>query len=408
MRAFHGSARRYGGAEAGNIAMLFALALAPVLLGAGLAIDFARAGHARAVVQEAADAALLRAARLRSQQPDITEAALTAAARRIFDAGVGSLAGMSYDGFEVRFVEGAETITLAVDAALESSILKAVGLRALDVDTTSEVKPGKRPYLEVVLALDNTGSMNDSGKLQDLKDSASGLVESIFTTPHSGVLVGLAPFAQYVNVGAANSGADWLTGAGAGWGGCVGSRAYPANIEDADYVAHPVPAATGVPCPAPVMALTDDKAAALAAINSMTADGYTYIASGLAWGWRMLSPQAPFSEGVTYEELEARAGIKALIVLTDGANTRAPSYPLHASGDVALANSLTASLCDAVKEDGVTLFAIAFAVTDATIKSLLEDCATTPGHYFDAGDDDALDAAFVEIGMTLRSLSLSR
>lgn len=408
MSEFLAGLRRFFSARSGNVAMLFGIVLVPVLLAAGMAIDLSRAGQARTQIQEASDAALLRAARVRAQQPNISDAELTALARRIFDASLTSLGGMTYTGFKVVYDQGTEALRLDVDGDLDTSILRAVGIRTMDIAVVSEVKPGKRPYLEVVLALDNTGSMNDGGKIGQLKTAAAQLIESIFTTPHSGVLVGLVPFAQYVNVGTGYKNESWIGASGASWTGCVGSRNYPGNIQDGGYETNPVPPLTGVTCPAPLMPLTANKAAALAAVNAMTASGWTYIPSGVVWGWRMLSPQAPFSEGVTYQELENRAGIKALIILTDGENTRAPSYPAHNSTSTALANSLLVSLCQAVKADGILVYSIAFDVDDSTIRGLLEDCATTPGHYFSADNSSELNAAFVEIGMTLRSLSLTR
>lgn len=52
-------ARRIGGDERGGVAVVFALALVPVLAAAGAAIDYSRASSARAGLQNAVDAAVL-------------------------------------------------------------------------------------------------------------------------------------------------------------------------------------------------------------------------------------------------------------------------------------------------------------------------------------------------------------
>ena len=113
------------------------------------------------------------------------------------------------------------------------------------------MKLGKPPYIEIVMALDNTGSMNSASKLGVLKTAASDLVESVFVNPLAEVKVGLVPFAQYVSVGAAYGGESWISVAGNGnsFKGCVGSRSYPANVEDRNYLANPIPDVSGAACP---------------------------------------------------------------------------------------------------------------------------------------------------------------
>ncbi|WP_163266015.1 pilus assembly protein TadG-related protein [Chelativorans alearense] len=54
------------------------------------------------------------------------------------------------------------------------------------------------------------------------------------------------------------------------------------------------------------------------AIDGMVADGATNVPEGMAWGWRVVSGRAPFTEGRPDEQ---RGNDKVVIVLTDGANT---------------------------------------------------------------------------------------
>jgi Flp pilus assembly protein TadG len=399
---------KFARARRGNVAMIFGLLLIPVLVAAGVAIDFARAAQAKAVIQEASDAALLRAARMRSQDPGITDAELTVLARRIFDAATAKLGDVIISAFNVAYDPNTEAFSLVVDGQLDTSIMGVAGVGSLSLDTISEVKLGKPPYMEVVMALDNTGSMNDNNKLQSLKDSASMLVESLFEHPEAEVLVGLVPFAQYVNVGTSNSGKSWMGSTPSGWDGCVGSRNYPANTEDSDYTTNRIPAIDGDVCGERIFPLSADEGDMLDAIANMTGDGWTYIPSGLVWGWRALSDHAPFSEGISKEDLEERGGIKVLILLTDGENTKAPTYPEHDSDDRTLADQLTTTLCDNVKDDGIVLYTIAFDVTDANIRTLLEQCGTTPGHYFEPDSASELADAFEKIATSLRNLSLSK
>lgn len=398
---------RFAGARRGNVAMIFGLLLVPVLLVTGMAIDYTRTAQAKAVIQEASDAALLRAARMRSQNPAITDAELTVLARRIFDAAIARLADVSIDAFAVHYDPVAEAFTLDVDGEMDTTIMGVAGIGQLKIDVLSEVKLGKPPYMEVVMALDNTGSMNDNNKIGSLKSSASMLVESLFAHPDADVMVGLVPFAQYANVGTANKTKSWMGSSTASWEGCVGSRNFPANTEDSDYTTNPIPAIDGA-CVERIFPLSTDKQDMLDAIDGMVGNGWTYIPSGLVWGWRALTDKEPFSQGISKTALEQRGGIKVLILLTDGENTKAPSYPEHDSNDRALADELTTRLCDNVKNDGIVLYTIAFDVTDANIRSLLESCGTTPGHYFEPDNASELAAAFEKIATSLRNLSLSK
>jgi hypothetical protein len=69
---------------------------------------------------------------------------------------------------------------------------------------------------------------------------------------------------------------------------------------------------------------------------------------------------------------------------------------------------LTAEICVNIKKDEITIYTVAFDVSDPDVKSILEDCATSSSHYFDAANADELSGAFASIGLSLRNISLSR
>ncbi len=68
----------------------------------------------------------------------------------------------------------------------------------------------------------------------------------------------------------------------------------------------------------PIQELTNVKSPVLNTINNMRADGYTHVAEGVGWGLRVISPNPPFTEGVSYDDEEIT---KAMVLLTDGENT---------------------------------------------------------------------------------------
>ena len=50
--------------------------------------------------------------------------------------------------------------------------------------------------------------------------------------------------------------------------------------------------------------------------------------------------------------------------MTDGTNTKSPTYPTHDGTDGAATNTLTAEACTAIKASGVTIYTVIFGVDD--------------------------------------------
>lgn len=390
--------------------MLFGLLMFIMLGAAGMALDYQRAVTIQTNMQEAADAALIAAVKLKSTRPSMTDADVRARAKAFFDSNMRNMSSYSYSGFDVSYDPITMQYTLDFDSKIRTTLLHAVNFGKIEPKVVSKAKLGRPPYLEVAMVLDNTGSMKDDGKLDDLKKAATNLVSTLYSSADADVKVALVPFAQYVSVGDDKEGAVWLDDGspGASFDGCVGSRGYPANTTDSDYAVNPVPAVDGEPCPAEILELTDERSKIEDAIDDMEANGWTYIPSGLVWGWRVISASAPFTEATTADELKDKNGVKAIILMTDGENTKSPDYPTHDDSDITDANKITDELCDAIKKENIVVYTIAFAVTDATVKTLLQDCGTTPGHFFEPDTAGELNGAFEAIGGALRNISLTQ
>ena len=157
-------------------------------------------------------------------------------------------------------------------------------------------------------------------------------------------------------------------------------------------------------CPAPLQRLTTDSVSLKTQINALVAQQETYIAPGLLWGWRVVSPNAPFADGGAY----GPATKKAIVLMTDGYNTHSANYPDHEAANVTDANNVTAATCNNIKTAGVAIYTIAFQVTDPTIKSILQSCATSVSYYYDATTIAALQSAFTSIGAQMTALRLSQ
>ncbi len=171
-------------------------------------------------------------------------------------------------------------------------------------------------------------------------------------------------------------------------------------------------------CLNPIVPLTSDKTVLTSAIDNLIINigGYkpsTYIPGGLIWGVNVLSPTAPFAEAKAYDTAN-KMPRKALVLMTDGANTLyfrnsdGTHQAVRNNGDVTTTNLDTSKICDYAKSKKIEVFTVAFAVTDVAAKTMLQGCATSAGHYYDATDAAALTAAFQSIGQSLTSLRLSQ
>jgi hypothetical protein len=70
-------------------------------------------------------------------------------------------------------------------------------------------------------------------------------------------------------------------------------------------------------------------------------------------------------------------------------------------------DATTAELCEIIKNAGIVVHAIAFEVTDAGTKSMLQTCATG-GNYYDASDSARLAQAFDAIAGKINQIALSK
>lgn len=450
----------------GNVALMFAILVVPLLVGAGVGIDLMRAGQARTELAEAADAGLLAAARARLRDETMTDEALTEIARKYFDGNRPATSEILIDDFALDFDPATKTASLSANARVKTTLLGVVGKNYVEVDIETEARVVKPRALEVALALDNTFSMNGA-KLQSLKDAATTLVEAIMGDADGAVKVGLVPFARHVNIGVSRGGEAWVsvpandvwthevcvvdaaaaTAAGCSeqsatcnwdgssyacqkwqcpsgdppescamatdptsWQGCVGSRLHPLNVEDASFLSNPVPGVlntVGWPdCPSELTTMTADEALVKTRIAAMTADGETYVPGGLFWAQSIISSEIPFSEGMTYAEMANQGAVKAIVLMTDGENTASPDGGAHYGDDEAQADAYTLELCSEIKSKGVILYTIAFEVSDAATETMLKSCATNADAYFDADGAGELMAAFGEIGNNLQELAL--
>lgn len=189
------------------LATVFMLTLLSVV---AVAVDFGQAMVLKQKLHNAADAAALAV----GSRLNLTEAEANSLAQSFIKANYPDLALGTLSQFTVAPTPQGYNVRVA--ASLPTTFLRVLGTQSLEIAVTSEVSRDLRK-LEVVLALDNTGSMTTNDRITKLKSAATQLVNILFdeadVSPH--VKIGLVPFSGAVNLGPGALGKGWIDEIGA-------------------------------------------------------------------------------------------------------------------------------------------------------------------------------------------------
>lgn len=525
-------ARSFRRDRRGAVAIQFAILAVPLaVLSFGL-VDVNRASVAKRELQDALDAAALMAARSSAT----TNSGLQTVGSQALTAQLGTMSDATLVSSSFTLGGTNNTTVIATATAKVTPIIANLWLQGdMTVGASSQVVRSQNK-LEVVMVLDNTGSMayslGSSTKITALKSAANGLVTTLQTAASKSSLtdpikIGVVPFSMSVNVGSTYKTASWITGVqpsaygediftqgnvdrfakftamGATWAGCVESRPAPYDVQDT-APSSGTPATMFVPYFAPdepddnaisytsgrrtryyswnnnyitddgnssvvwkvrqgnankystsisstakgtgdfgpnrecgltsLLRLTTSFSTVTSKLNSMVAVGNTNVAMGLMWGWHVLSPNAPFADGVAYGTPKVT---KVVILLTDGDNTNDetsdPENSIYTglgymwqkrllkagSTSVYLDENSTATerrdaiddresiLCTNMKAKGIVIYSIGVGVSDHS-KSILQACATDTDYYYDVTDASQLSTVFNNIAGAISSLRIAK
>ncbi len=444
----------------GSVAIIAAVALLALMGMLGLAIDYGRMTSVRQELQTFADAALVAAATSAQVNTDPQTAATNS-----LNSNWGAKQRQGTANIAISDVGNNELEGLA-RTSLPMTFMKVLGKQAVDISVKASVVYGQSS-VELALVLDTTASMSGQ-PLLDLRSATKTLLDTAYAPPGATdkVKVAVVPFGQYVNVGITNRNKPWMsvpadgtttqsnvcttyspvtgtsncqtktaTGYNDGvpytytyqdcqytygppvttcgpqtttstWNGCVGSRNHPLENDATIASGQPAPGVMNVWCGSELLRLTKDRAKIDDTIAALAAAGDTFIPSGLIWGWRAISPDAPYADATAYTG--ATVARKAIVLMTDGFNTRSPNYPDHEGSDANQANTLMAQTCAAIKAKKIALYTVAFNVTDQAAKDRLSACASSPSQFFDAPNAAQLTASFQKIGQTMAAMYLKK
>ena len=162
-----------------------------------------------------------------------------------------------------------------------------------------------------------------------------------------------------------------------------------------------------------ITALQNQKQTILDAIADLTnPQGTTNIPEGLGWAWRVLKPDAPFTEAIVDPPYNRE---QAIVLLTDGENTGGNGDGYKSTFGVGSAatdemNARLLELADNIKANGVIIYVVQFANGGEAPQTILQQVASGPGtpYYHYAPDVATLQSVFHEIANHLSELRLSK
>jgi Flp pilus assembly protein TadG len=181
-------------------------------------------------------------------------------------------------------------------------------------------------------------------------------------------------------------------------------------------------------CPTPIVPLTTEFSKVRTGINAMmhwNGSG-TNIAEGLAWGWRLLSPAAPYTEAGPFDPAERQ---KYMVLMTDGRNVSYGasntmnrsdygSYNFLGNGLIGgtvnqgtaegILNGWTLDMCTEMKKQGIEVFTVIYNERSASVHNLFRNCASRPENFYMTDNTATLEAAFANIGNQMTRLRLTQ
>jgi Flp pilus assembly protein TadG len=456
-RRLRAAARRFAGANDGNIAILFGIAVIPIISFVGAAVDYTRAVSARSSMQAALDSTALMLAK------DLTEGTInTSQIATKADLYFKAL----YTNTEARSVAitatytqnsgNGSTILISGSGNIETGFMRVVGFPIMDFNTSSTSAWGN-VRMRVAMVLDVTGSMANSGKMGAMQTAAKALVDqlSLLQKDPGDIYISMVPFAKDVNLGTSYKDETWIdwdvwsdqnptwgtcsnvnkttkstclsnatrvwTPDKTKWTGCVTDRTKDYDTTNTPPTSSNAPTMvvaeeytttdwqgnverfckTGnSPYVGKIVPLSSDWAALKTAIGALEPTGNTNQGIGLAWGWLTLGVgvppfNAPAKDTANYTYKDA------IVLLSDGLNTqnRYGSTPsdIDARQKIMCANAKASPY-------SITIYTVQVNTGGDAESTVLKECASGTDKFYHITDPNQTLTVFNSIGQSLARL----
>ncbi|TPN77622.1 VWA domain-containing protein [Mesorhizobium sp. CU2] len=453
MRQFRGVVRGVDGFARnrdGNIAILFGAAVSVLALGVGFAVNISQLYNARSSLQGVVDAAVTSTAR------DLTlgvikEADANKTVQSFLDAnsnaGILQTNQIVLDKLTVDRTASTVQADAHVDVGLYFPVFSTGDMRRVTASTTALYS---NKTVEVAMMLDVTGSMAGQ-KIKDLRTAASNAVNSFLSGQSASnprVRVAIVPYANSVNVGSlaastvfvetqasdrkqapGNSDPKYVS-ASTRPDNCATERKGAYQYSDAgpgvsmvnrDLFLSAFAQQTGTAaCPvATVQPLTANASTLNSVIKNLVASGGTAGHIGVQWAWYMLSENwgSVMNASQRPAKMDPKKVAKYVILMTDGEfnlsyfDADNVNQVYNDAGKVQTRTAAT-TLCSAMRDQGIEIFTIGFALTETNAKSTLQSCASpdtaNSKHFYQAANGAELDQAFQSIVRNIDNLTVTK
>lgn len=415
--------RRLGASRDGNVAIIFAIAVIPIIAFVGAAIDFGRASSIKAAMQSALDATALA---MSKDAANVSSGTLQTNASAYFAAQFNRPEAQNVNVTISYSSTGGSSVVVTGSATIPTRFMGILGFYSLNISSSATTKWGMGK-LRVALVLDNSGSMADSGKLSALKTAAKQLLTTLKNaSPTAGdVQVAIVPFNNVVNVGSNNytqnwidwddweadnghwdynwSGRTWVHDNHNTWNGCVVDRDQDNDVKNTTPTSSSstqFPAAQADYCPTSLVGLNYNWTSLNSKIDAMDAEGATNQPIGLVWGWHALSQGAPLNAPAITDNVTQQV----IILLSDGLNTQDRWYG-NGHDPSSQVDARMTKVCTNAKAAGVVIYTILVMAGNSTV---LQNCASSASKYFALTTAGQIITTFNSIGSTLSKLRIAK
>lgn len=151
------AAKRFARADQGNIAMIFAITLVPLLAMVGAAVDYSVASRVRTKIQAAQDGAVLLA--VSKTEVERTPQDVQNDAIKFFNGELAASGLTAQISLTVTDGNNGRTATAKFTSLVKTTFMSVVGIPTITVGDSSTAQLGNPTYLDFYLLLDNSPSM---------------------------------------------------------------------------------------------------------------------------------------------------------------------------------------------------------------------------------------------------------
>ncbi|WOH47041.1 pilus assembly protein [Bradyrhizobium sp. sBnM-33] len=456
-RRIRAAASRFAGANEGNIAILFGIAVLPIIAFVGAAVDYTRANSARSSMQAALDSTALMLAKDLTAGT-ISTSEIPAKADAYFKALYTNpeAKSITISASHTQTSGSGSTILINGSGAVDTTLMRVAGFPTMGFNTSSTSAWGN-VRMRVAMALDVTGSMAWDGKMPAMQTAAKSLVDQLskLAKNNGDIYISIVPFAKDVNLGTSyvneswmdwsrwdtqsatntwgtcsqssytdrttckNNGRTW-TPDRSKWTGCVTDRDKnfdtmntpptssnaPTMVVAEEYIGNGENycKSGNTPYLGKIVPLSYDWATLKSEIDKLQPTGNTNQGIGMAWAWLTLGVgvppfNAPAKDTANYEYKDA------IVLLSDGLNTQN-----RFTNDTSQIDARQKILCANAKAapHNITIYTVQVNTGGDAESAVLKECASGADKFYHIKSAGETASAFNSIGQSLAKLRVAK